>query len=41
VSTDLENLEKVREIIVSGKVRGFCAIGSKVREFFSKQYKNY
>jgi len=32
---------KVREILVSGKVREFCAMVSKVGEFFSEQYKNY
>jgi len=30
------NPGKVMEILVSGKVRKFCEIGSKVRKFFSK-----
>jgi len=33
-------LGKVGKILVSGKVREFCEILSKVEEFFSKQYKN-
>ena len=34
-------LGKVGKILVSGKVREFCEILSKVEEFFSKQYKNW
>jgi len=32
---------KVRKNFVFGKVGEFGEIGSKIREFFSKQYKNY
>jgi len=32
---------KVRKILVSAKDREFCEIVLKVKEFYSKHYKNY